>query len=518
MVIVRPILRPGSNCLDVCEVTKTGLLVDACDYYRAFYDGAKAARRHILISGWQFDSNVALLRGEDAARAGHEANFLSFLDGLCNDKKKLRIYILAWDFSMLYSLDREWFQEWYFNWTTNERLKFCFDCGDSFDSCHHQKFVVIDGKIAFLGGLDLCSGRWDERDHRADNPYRVNADKTPYKPFHDAQSYHVGRIAEKLTELFKARWQCIAGEELELKPRRMKSRIEFRNAVPVAAKKVAISRTQPHNQLNGEPIREIRRLFLDAIDAAEELIYIENQYFSSKALFNGIEARMRETSRPKLSIVLIIAKDAEAFLEQFSIGIVQTRVIRSLKEIALQTGHSVGIYYPASKGPTGGDVPTYIHSKIFLVDDRLLSVGSANMNNRSMGYDTELNVAWEASPQDTKLIETIREARANLLAEHTGMDLSCEELRKTKGLVDYLNRLADSGSTRLRHHPVESLSEQYHWMTTILPDGLPFDTEGVTYGEDVYEQSSEGNSFFSQGITSLKQWLLRVAEPEESHR
>ena len=58
--------------------------------------------------------------------------------------------MLAWDYSMLYSLDREWFQDWHFNWSTNERLKFCYDRGESFDASHHQKFVVIDGISVLL--------------------------------------------------------------------------------------------------------------------------------------------------------------------------------------------------------------------------------------------------------------------------------------------------------------------------------------------------------------------------------
>ena len=108
------ILKPGRNCWHVGEVTKTGLLVDARDYYRAFYHTARAARRYILISGWQIDSNVVLLRGEDAKSAGEEAPLISFLNNLCEQNSALRIFILAWDFSMVYSLDREWFQEWYF--------------------------------------------------------------------------------------------------------------------------------------------------------------------------------------------------------------------------------------------------------------------------------------------------------------------------------------------------------------------------------------------------------------------
>jgi phospholipase D1/2 len=503
------IIKPGSNCWEVSATEKTGLLVDARDYYRAFYYAAKAAEHYILLSGWQFDSDVDLLRGADAEAAASRATFLSFLNDLCEHKSALRIYILAWDFSMLYSIDREWFQSWYFNWTTNDRLQFRFDCCDSFDASHHQKFVVIDGTLAFVGGLDLCSGRWDERDHRVDHPLRVNADQTPYLPFHDLQSYHIGPIATKLAELFVSRWQCAGSEELELPPPAEVTGVEFEPTLPIAAAEVAISRTQRLS--SGVPgcIQEIRRLFLDAIESAERVIYIENQYFSSKALYSAMLARMQDSTRPPVEIVLIIAKDAEAVLEQLSIGFVQTKLVRHLQEVAAKTGHSFGMYYPASVGPDGKDVATYIHSKLLLVDDRFLSTGSANMNNRSMGYDTELNVAWEVPSPDP----SIKNVRASLLAEHTGLDPACTELQSTKGLVDYLNRLADNGSSRLRHHPFEIISEQYQWVTSYFPDGLPFDTEGPEYNEQTYEKISPSeDSFFSKGLTTLKEWFLKTTQ------
>jgi phospholipase D1/2 len=509
----RRVLKQGRNCWHIGDVSQTGVLVDARDYFRAFYHAAREADRYILLSGWQFDSNVALLRGKDAEVAAEDAPLLTFLNDLCERKPELRIYILAWDFSMFYSLDREWFQEWYFNWTTSERLKFCFDCCDYFDASHHQKYVVIDGIIAFVGGLDLCSGRWDERDHRADNPQRSNADETRYQPFHDIQAYHVGPVAQKLAEHFTARWECTGCEKLELPPAAVARQINFEPTVTIAATRMAISRTQTHGD-NKSRVQEIRRLFLDAIDAAEELIYIENQYFSSKALYQGLVARMMDKSRPRLDIVLMIAKDADAFLEQISIGIAQEKLVRGLREIAIEEGHSLGIYYPASVGADGEEVATYIHSKLFLVDDRFLSIGSANMNNRSMGYDTELNVAWEGLSRDLKVIESIREVRVNLLAEHTGLDLTeSHELQRTQGLVSYLNRLADDRACRLRHHPVESVSGQYPWVTSILPEGLPFDPEIPAYTEDVYEgMATTDNSFFTKGVTSLKEWLLSLGQ------
>ena len=87
------IINIGATCWDVASVEQTGLLIDARDYYRAFYQAARAAKRYVLIAGWQFDSDVRLLRGEDAADA--EVALLSFLNGLCENNQDLQIYILA---------------------------------------------------------------------------------------------------------------------------------------------------------------------------------------------------------------------------------------------------------------------------------------------------------------------------------------------------------------------------------------------------------------------------------------
>ena len=205
---------------------------------------------------------------------------------------------------------------------------------------------------------------------------------------------------------------------------------------------------------------------------------------------------------------MILAKDANAFFEKISIGLMQAKLIARLKELALETGHKVGIYYPACLDANGQEVPTYIHSKFFLVDDRFLSVGSANMNNRSMGLDTEVNVAWEAAPEEHAMIESIRRIRADLLAEHTGAkdSASLGELPARKGLVDYLERLAGSGSSRLRRHPCLDVDPaEYESLTSMLPDGFPFDMEQPESENIVYETiSDQSDGLFARGIASLK--------------
>jgi phospholipase D1/2 len=165
------------------------------------------------------------------------------------------------------------------------------------------------------------------------------------------------------------------------------------------------------------------------------------------------------------------------------------------------------------------EVPTYIHSKLFLVDDRFLSVGSANMNNRSMGLDTEINVTWEGSPNQNRLVRSIRDLRVNVLAEHIGSKNPKEvhRLASVEGLVDRLDRLAQGGSCRLRRHPpLDGNPADYEILSAIFPDGLSFDLEERS-GQIAYENiSDETDSFFTRGITSLKTMFQNVGKILES--
>ncbi len=106
---------------------------------------------------------------------------LKFLNHLCERSPDLQIFILAWDFHLVFALEREWLQQLVFEWT-NHRLRFLFDATHVERASHHQKFVVVDGELSFLGGLDLCDHRWDDRSHTNKNPLRVSRGE-PHKPF-----------------------------------------------------------------------------------------------------------------------------------------------------------------------------------------------------------------------------------------------------------------------------------------------------------------------------------------------
>jgi phospholipase D1/2 len=513
--IARPIVDPPRNCWAVARARQAGLLVDASDYYVAFYQAALEARRYILLSGWQFDSGVELLRGDDtglAKRAGAPTTLLQFLNHLCETRPELEIDILAWDFHVVFALEREWMQKVLFHWKTHKRLRFHFDSTPPDGGCHHQKFVVVDGHTAFLGGIDLCEARWDDRSHSAENPRRLSRGK-PQKPYHDVQAYLLGAEAvAPLTSLFCERWRCAGGDPRSLgaPSGTMTERYEPRGALTLPPGEVAFSQTDPEHEERG-PVRHIAELFGDAIEAAERLIYLETQYFSSREIRDRLEQRMREASRGRLQVVIIVNARAEAAKEQIAVGLRQAENLTRLRQVAKETGHAFGCYYSvcAPKHETAREEaePTYIHTKLLLVDDRVLSVGSANLTNRSMGLDTELQVTWDAGRHEApqELIEAIRAVRVSLLAEHAGLSADvAPTLNGLDGLVDRLNVIAERSRSRLRFHPSPT-PDEVKALALVDPQQLPFDPAGPD--GSAADELTEDKELFRAGLGEIWSFL-----------
>jgi len=153
-------------------VAASAVIVDAKAYYKAFYAAARLARRSILLAGWQFDTEAVLLRGGDAREADLPVMLLPFLTALCERTPELQIHVLAWDYSVAYAFEREWLQDWKFALDAHERIHFEFDRHPRPTGSRHEKYVVIDGALAFAGGADICDERWDDPEHAADNPLR----------------------------------------------------------------------------------------------------------------------------------------------------------------------------------------------------------------------------------------------------------------------------------------------------------------------------------------------------------
>ena len=141
--------------------------------------------------------------------------------------------------------------------------------------------------------------------------------------------------------------------------------------------------------------REVERLFLDSIDTAERSLYIENQFFTSELVAKRIAERMQ--ARPELETLLIGPQNHESWVEARTMRNGRIRFMRTLAEAGV--GDRVRLVYPhVENDKTSTD--TMMHSKVMIIDDRFLRIGSANLNNRSMGTDSECDLAIEAGTKE----------------------------------------------------------------------------------------------------------------------
>jgi phosphatidylserine/phosphatidylglycerophosphate/cardiolipin synthase-like enzyme len=512
-----PILAAGRNCwIADAPVEESGLLVDGRDYYRAFWEAARQCKRYLLIAGWRFNSDVRLMRGADAEEIGGEVKFLPFLDDLCVKNPDLRIYILTWDFSVIYAHEWELFQESKFQQAPHGRLQFRFDSEHAIGASHHQKFAVVDGVAGFVGGLDFNSDDWDDRRHLAFNPDRCDSGKEPHDPYHDIQAYLTGPAVRELTAYFEARWRTAGGDALNLPSTEAAAPIRITPTIPITASQIAFSHNKPKTLSNPNDSYHLRQLHVDAIAAAEELIYIENQYFSSTVVLQALLERMRAADRPKLDIAVVLPKRFPSWVESFTLGPPRFRMLEQLREAAGETGHRLGVYYTAAPSVNGDEVPVLIHSKLLLVDDRFLTVGSCNTSNRSMGLDTELHVAWEATwPAQASLVESIRRSRIDLLAEHCGLKESeaSRRLAPARGLVDRLDEICRIPGLRLRRLTPELIAEDQEWLKKLDEWGFSFDPATPLIEDTLYEQVlPASDAWLAEGLTLVRDFFKPPAK------
>jgi phosphatidylserine/phosphatidylglycerophosphate/cardiolipin synthase-like enzyme len=265
-----------------------------------------------------------------------------------------------------------------------------------------------------------------------------------------------GPAAAAMGELARTRWRLAGGAALppvvgrtdcwpaELQP-------QFHHI------ELGIARTCP--VMPDTPgIHEIERLYLDLIASARRFIYAESQYFASRRIAEAIARRLAEPDGPE--IVLVNPLSAEGWLEPVAMDSARARLREALRHV--DPHGRFRIYHPV----TAGGQPIYVHAKFLIVDDRVLRVGSSNMNNRSLRLDTECDVVIDAaSPANAAAVPVIRAVRDGLLAEHLGR--SPEEIAariaETGSLIGTIEALRGTGRT-LEPYETPDLNAVTEWL------------------------------------------------------
>ena len=411
---VARLLKPDETCWRTAHADHFSRITDGAHYLRDVKSAMLGAERRIMLIGWDLDYRTAFETSD--ARLPGPNNLGLFLHWLVWRRPHLQVYLLKSNLRLLPAFDGFWFgvaPVSILNQITSRRMHFAVDGAHPTGAVHHQKLVIVDDAVAFCGGIDLTLGRWDTRMHIPGDRRRSAAGQS-YGPRHEVAAVVDDDAARALAEQARDRWHTATGEALApVEPIRpvwpATATAELRDV------RVGIARTLPALPDRAE-IREVEALNLAAIGAARKVIYLENQYLAARSLAEALAARLREPEGPE--VVIVLPRSSESRLEQRSMDSARERLLRLLW--AADTHGRLGVYWPVVAGGT----PVYVHSKVMVVDDRFLRIGSSNLNNRSLGFDSECDVAVEAVPRTRGCVDIRREvlfARDDLVSEHLGV-------------------------------------------------------------------------------------------------
>jgi phosphatidylserine/phosphatidylglycerophosphate/cardiolipin synthase-like enzyme len=446
----RRILQPGRNCWRIAHAPRAAVLIDGGPYFARLEAALRQARRSVLIVGWDFDGRIRLRSDADPAASPPLG---SLLRSLVEQQPELEIRILVWSVAVIHAPGAPMPLLFGAEWQNHPRIHLRLDTIHPIYAAHHQKIVCIDDRLAFTGGIDLTVRRWDTSRHAVGDEARVSPDATPYDPVHDIQIAVDGDAARALAEVARRRWKVLTGESLApveasrdpghgLWPRDLEP--DFIDTP------VSIARTAP--AWGGEPaIAEAAALTADALRAARHAIYIEAQYMTASFIGDILAAGLACETGP--DVVVVMTHASHGLMERLVMGNNRDRLIRRLKR-ADRFGR-LRICYPVVPAPDG-ERQILVHSKLIIVDDTLLRVGSSNLNNRSIGLDTECDVAIEATNDDAR--RSIIRLRNRLLAEH--LDTSPEVVAQVVAEGSLVRAIDKLNDRRRGLRPFEAMSDR----------------------------------------------------------
>src|SRR5262245_31241158 len=422
------LLIEGNTCWRRAHAERVAVLIDAASYFEALRSSLLAAQRSVLILGWELHSRTRL-EGARKPTDGAPVELGKLLRFLLKRRKDLELKILLWNHPVVYSVHRELFPRWIFWPRESQRVEIVLDSHLPAGASHHEKLVIIDDEVAYCGGVDLTVRRWDIAAHHPAEPRRRDNAHKPYVPLHDVQIVVQGEAAAALGERARTRWRHAGGKPIDQpRPMRGASSAWPQHVEPdFTDTTIGIVRTVAALEEHDEEIREIERSTAAAIGSAERFIYIENQYITAKTACDALVARMRE--KPSLEVVIVTTREPGGWLEAGTMGIGRQHFMAALDDPSLAariafvsplarcSGHADD---ESSKIVVDGTLSIRVHAKVLIIDDRYLRIGSSNLNNRSMGFDTECDLAIDAANEAER--GSIVSVRNRLIAEHWGSD------------------------------------------------------------------------------------------------
>jgi phosphatidylserine/phosphatidylglycerophosphate/cardiolipin synthase-like enzyme len=361
------------------------LLVDGSSVLPRMVEDIAAAASHVHMTGWYFTPAFRMGAGGPTLR-----------DLLADAASRVDVRVIAWAGAPLplFHPDRGEVREMRDELVRRTRIDMQLDSRERPMHCHHEKLVIVDDRVAYVGGLDLTSFQGD----RLDSSSHARRDGIGW---HDTCLRLEGRVVSDVTEHFRLRWQ---GALPAVEP------------VHAGGDTVQLVRTVPEHVYDGLPLGEFTILesYVRALRAAERFVYIESQFLWSPELIEILAAKLREPPRGDFRVVVLLPADPNNGRDD--------------------TRGQLGVLVNAAKDGGDGDrflactlfqprgTAVYVHSKAAIVDDSWLTVGSANLNEHSLFNDTEVNAVVHAEA-------FVRDARLRLWSEHLETDAAGEPCR-----------------------------------------------------------------------------------------
>ena len=365
------------------------ILIDGAAFLPRLAEELANAESHVHITGWYVSTELALVR---------ERTRRVLLDLLADLARKVDVRLLLWAGAPLplFQPSRADVRE------VAKRLRgagveVALDAKERPLHCHHEKLVVVDDRVASVGGIDLTAFNGDRYDS-SEHPLR------PSLGWHDASALVRGPVVADVAEHFRFRWHEVAGGELPAA------------AMPAEAgeHELQLVQTIPEKVYRARPHGEFRILetYVRALRSAKRLVYLESQFLWSPELVEILAEKLRDPPRDDFRIVAVLPSRPDNGNDDSrgQVGV--------LADADAGAGRFLACALYARNG--ADREPIYVHAKIGIVDDRWLTIGSANLNEHSLFNDTEVNLV-SCEP------ELARATRERLWAEH--LELPVEEVR-----------------------------------------------------------------------------------------
>ena len=364
--------RPGN---------KAEVLIDGAEALPRIAEELARAESHVHLTGWFISPELQLTREEEPVIV---RNLLAEL------ADRIDVRVLLWQGAPVpaFRPSRADVRRVRENLVRHTRIKSAVDGCTGFTHCHHEKTIVIDDRVAFVGGIDLTldgGDPFDTTNHRARGGIG----------WHDAAMRIEGPAVVDVAEHFRLRWKGPGAEDLP------------RPEVPEPAGdlELQITRTVPAKAYRRLPRGDYSILssYIGALRSAERLVYLENQFLWSPEVVQVLIDKLRDPPSDDFRVVVLLPARANDGAD------VSRGQIAALIHADDEAGRFLACTVYARAGKLRDVV--YVHAKVGIVDDKWLTVGSANLNAHSLFNDTEMNVL----SLDPSLA---RETRLRLWAEH----------------------------------------------------------------------------------------------------